>query len=265
MRKIFDRVLTAALALMVIATLGAMLAKQLEYRQEKQDYAQAQEIAKAPKLPVMPARTSPVAAEETSAWTEEVLAMLAEIDVGALQEKNTDVIGWICIPGTDLSYPLLQGEDNKYYLNHTWQRKKSSAGSVFMDHRSSLDNLYSLIYAHRMTNTTMFGTLKFYNDEAYWAEHPSVYLVSENAVGRYDIFSAFEASVHSDVYKLDLPEREREGFLAWCLEQSVIDTGITPETEEKTICLSTCTSGGSATGTRWVVHAVLRDEAVIAF
>ena len=127
-----------------------------------------------------------------------------------------------------------------------------------------MDDLYALIYAHRMSNTTMFGILKFYDDEAFWMEHPSIYLVSEDTVGRYDIFSAFEANVHSDVYKLDLPEDERAGFLTWCLEQSAIDTGIIPEDKDKTICLSTCTSGGGLTDTRWVVHAVLRDEAVIA-
>lgn len=265
MRKIFDRVLTAALVLVLIATLGSMIARQLDYRRGERDYAQAQEIAKTPKLPVMPARPASTAAEEASGWSDEILTSLAETDLGALREINTDVIGWICIPGTDLSYPLLQGSDNAYYLSHTWQKKKNSAGSVFLDYRSDLDDLYSLIYAHRMSNTTMFGTLKFYDGEAFWAEHPSVYLVSEDAVSRYDIFSAFEASVHSDVYKLDLPEEEREEFLAWCLEQSAIDTGITPEAKEKTICLSTCTSGGSVTGTRWVVHAVLRDEAVIVF
>lgn len=265
MRKIFDRVLTAALVLALIATLGPMIAKQLEYRREERDYAQAQEISKAPKLPAAPAGTAPAVSEELSPPSDEVLTALAEMDLGALREINADVIGWICIPGTELSYPLLQGSDNAYYLSHTWQKKKNSAGAVFLDYRSSLDDPYSLIYAHRMSNTTMFGTLKFYDDEVFWAEHPSVYLVSENTVGRYDIFSAFEASVHSDVYTLDLPETEREGFLTWCVEQSAIDTGIIPETEEKTICLSTCTSSGGMTDTRWVVHAVLRDEAAIVF
>lgn len=264
MRKIFDRALTAALVLVLIITLGSMVTKQLEYRREERDYAQAQEIAKVPELPALPAGTAPAVSEEASGYSDEVLDALAEMDLRALQEINEDVIGWLCIPETDLSYPLLQGSDNTYYLSHSWQREKNTAGAVFLDYRSSLDDLYSLIYAHRMSNTTMFGTLKFYNDEAYWAEHPSVYLVSEDAVGRYDIFSVFEASVYSDVYKLDLTEDEREPFLAWCLEQSVIDTGITPEAAEKIICLSTCTSGGSETGTRWVVHAVLREEAVIA-
>lgn len=263
MRKIFDRALTAALVLVLIVTLGSMITKQLNYRRGERDYAQAQEIAKVPELPAISARTAPAVSEEASGCSDEILDALAEIDVGALREINEDVIGWICIPETELSYPLLQGRDNTYYLSHTWQKEKHDAGAVFLDYRSNLDDLYSLIYAHRMSNTTMFGTLKFYNDEAYWAEHPSVYLVSEDTVGRYDIFSVFEASVYSDVYKLDFSEEEREQFLTWCLKQSVIDTGITPEAVEKIICLSTCTSGGSETGTRWVVHAVLREEAVI--
>ena len=112
MRKIFDRVLTAALVLVLITTLGSMIAKQLDYRRGEQDYTQAQEIAKVPKLPVMPARPAPAASDESSSWPDEVLTALAEIDLEALREINPDVIGWICIPGTDLSYPLLQGRDN---------------------------------------------------------------------------------------------------------------------------------------------------------
>lgn len=264
MRKIFDRALTAALVLVLIVALGSMITKRLEYRREERNYAQAQEIAKMPELPAIPARRVPAVSEEASGCPDEVLTALAEVDLRALREVNEDVTGWICIPETDLSYPLLQGSDNTYYLSHSWQKEKNVAGAVFLDYRSGLDDLYSLIYAHRMSNTTMFGSLKFYDDEAYWAEHPSVYLVSADAVARYDIFSAFEASVYSDVYKLDFTEEERGPFLAWCLEQSVIDTGITPEAAEKIICLSTCTSGGSETGTRWVVHAVLREEAAIA-
>lgn len=265
MRKIFDRVLLAALVLALIAALVPMIAKWMDYRRGEQDYVQAEEIAGVPDLPAIPAREIPATSEPEKAEdrSDEVLAALVEVDLKALQEINSDVVGWICIPGTDLSYPLLQGSENTYYLSHTWQKRESSAGSVFLDYRSSLADPYSLIYAHRMSNTTMFGTLKFYDDEAFWAEHPSVYLVTETAVKRYDIFAAFEASVYSDVFNLTLPEEEREGFLAWCLEQSVIDTELIPDATEKVICLSTCISSFGEADTRWVVHAVLRDEAVI--
>lgn len=263
MRKIFEWMLVAVLALALVVSAGRLIVSQLGYRQGGEDYAQAQEIAGAPDFPAIPAETESAAPEETApteadGWAHEVLAALAEVDLEALRAVNADVIGWICIPETDLSYPLLRGEDNAYYLNHTWQRKKSAAGAVFLDYRSDLADPYFLIYAHRTSNATMFGMLKFYEDEAFWKEHPSVYLVSKDMVGRYNIFAAFKASVSSDVYKLGLPKEERETFLSWSLEQSVIDTGLTPEAADRIVCLSTCTRNGG-TANRWVVMAALAD------
>lgn len=259
MGKTFERALIVVLVLVLVATVGRLIVKQLDYHQGLQDYAQAQEIAGMPDLAKRKSATQEDMGPELDSWSDEALAALAEVDLETLRTINADVIGWICIPGTDLSYPLLQGEDNEYYLNHTWQRKRSSAGAVFLDYRSSLAASHALIYAHRMSNTTMFGTLKFYEDETFWEEHPSVYLVSKDMVGRYDIFAAFESSVSSNVYKLNLTEGKREEFLSWCLEQSVIDTGLTPRAKDRTICLSTCISSIGESNTRWVVLAALVD------
>ena len=94
---------------------------------------------------------------------------------------------------------------------------------------------------------------------AYWEEHPSVYVAHEGGVNEYDIFAAFEASVDSDVYRRGFSQTEdREAFISWCLEQSVIDTGVRPTAEGRIITLSTCTQSGGA-ATRWVVLASLAE------
>ena len=48
---------------------------------------------------------------------------LASVNIVSLQEKNKDVVGWIQIPGTKIDYPMVQGEDNTYYLEHMWEKK----------------------------------------------------------------------------------------------------------------------------------------------
>lgn len=124
MRKVFERVLMAVLVLVLVINVGRLIIKQLDYHRGAEDYVQAREIAGAPDLLAIPGRAGATTSEETNptefdSWADEALSALAEVDLEALQAINADVIGWICIPETDLSYPILQSENNEYYLNHT--------------------------------------------------------------------------------------------------------------------------------------------------
>lgn len=192
----------------------------------------------------------------------EAVIDLADIDLEALREINEDVAGWIAVPGTEISYPLMQGEDNRYYLSHTWNEESSKSGSVFLESANSRDltDFHTIVYGHRMRNNTMFGSLKYYRELDYWRDHPDVYVVLENGrVLRYEVFAAHEAGVRGVVYRLDIGEAElEEEFLQACLEGSAIDTGIVPETGDRILSLSTCT--GTGYSRRWVVHTVFRAE-----
>lgn len=89
---------------------------------------------------------------------------LEQMDLPALQQVNSDVIGWIAIPGTEISYPLVQDTDNDYYLTHTWNQNSSAVGAIFMDCRCSADfsGFNTIVYGHRMNNGSMFAALKHY-------------------------------------------------------------------------------------------------------
>lgn len=180
----------------------------------------------------------------------------AVLDLAPLQAVNPDVVGWIEIPDTELSYPLLQTSNNQYYLNHTWNKEYSPAGSIYLECTSSPDfsGFHTIIYGHRMQNSTMFGTLKFYESQDFWAEHPSIYVTLPDGVYRYDIFAAFQASVTGIVYRSDLEGREEE-FIRTALNSSVIDTETVPEPDDRILTLSTCTQFGHAN--RWVVQGRL--------
>lgn len=206
------------------------------------------EIGPAP-LPEPPAAAEPLPAEA---------AHLGDVDLAALQAVNEDVVGWLEIPGTELSYPLVQGPDNQYYLNHNWKKERSGGGAVFLEQTNSRDltGFHLIAYAHRMNNDTMFGTLKYYHDGAFCQEHPSIYLAAADGVRRYDIFSAHKASVRGLVYRLDLEESGlEEDFIRSCLSNSEIETGVEPEAGAQVLTLSTCTGEGYES--RWVVQGVL--------
>ena len=278
MKPNFRKVLTALLAVVCALCLGRTALQLVQYRQGDETYAQAQELAGLPDLPDLPpvdvtdgsgeasgsagADGEGEAPEEVPVWQDPYAQALKDMDFSALRQQNPDVLGWILIPGTRVSYPVVQGTDNSYYLDHTWRGGKNSVGAIFMECRNSgdLSDFNTIIYGHRMNNRSMFGTLSQYKSRSYWQAHPYVYLTDDSGTHRYEIFAAGEVSVDSDVYRLGLrSDSSRQSFLDSCLALSALNTGVTPHTYDKVLTLSTCTGNGHAT--RWVVQAVCPGQA----
>ena len=252
------KVLAVLLILVLIVSLSVVGWTQLNYIQGAADYDEAAEVAAVPDL--TPVRL-PTAESGEPAPRDPNFDLLADIDLDSLREVNEDVRAWIVIPDTTLSYPVVQCGDNQYYLNHTWKGKRNSGGAIFLEWQASGDfsDFATLIYGHRMNNDTMFGTLREYKDIDFWRQHPSVYLIQDDRISRYDIYAAHEAGITSPVYHLAFPTRtDQEEYISFGLENSVIDTGITPSPDSKIITLSTCTGRGHAT--RWVIQAVLAEQ-----
>ena len=124
------------------------------------------------------------------------------MDLPALQQVNSDVIGWIAIPGTEISYPLVQGTDNDYYLTHTWNQNSSAVGAIFMDCRCSADfsGFNTIVYGHRMNNGSMFAALKHYKKQDFLQAHPQVYVTNASGTHAYSIYAAYEAALDGTAY-----------------------------------------------------------------
>jgi len=183
---------------------------------------------------------------------------LSAMNFTALREVNSDVLGWIVIPGTRISYPLLQGNDNSEYLNRTWNGRKSSVGSIFLDSAvsSDLTDHNSIVYGHSMINGSMFGSLKNYSQQSWFVANPYIYITDDSGTRVYAIFAAFEAEIRSDTYRLGFnSDEEKQSLINYALLKNVIDTGITPDVNDSILTLSTCTGIGYES--RWVVQAIL--------
>ena len=180
------------------------------------------------------------------------------LTVAALREVNPDVLGWIRIPDTKVDYPLLQGEDNDFYLQHTWDKTPNSVGSIFMEHLNSPDlmDYNTIIYGHNMNNGSMFSALQDFALQSHWQTHPYVYIVTDAGVYRYEIFAFSQASVESLTYGLNPAlDHTKENFLDLSLENSRIDTGIRPAITDRILTLSTCS--GMDYSSRYVLQARL--------
>ena len=75
-----------------------------------------------------------------------------KIDFEGLQAVNPDVIAWIDIPGLSISYPVVQGTDNAYYLHHLFTGEYNSSGSIFADWHNQQDftDPNTIVYGHNM-------------------------------------------------------------------------------------------------------------------
>lgn len=261
-----------ALFLMLLAVFAVstalLLRQQADNLQSAGVYDDALAIAAASGTATTPPSTVPQTlpvTEPIPLWVPEaveedpVMEELAALDIAALQAVNADVLGWIRIPDTKIDYPLLQGDDNDYYLKHTWKGGKNTTGSIFLEYQSSpeLTDFNTIIYGHNMNNGSMFAGLRQFAYEKHLKQHPYVYIATGDGVYRYEIFSTYRADVEGDAYTLVFPEdADRQDFLDMAVEYSKFDTGIHPAVTDRIVTLSTCSGAGYST--RWVVHARLK-------
>lgn len=117
---------------------------------------------------------------------------------------------YIYIEGTGICYPLVQGEDNRFYLNHLPNGAQSTSGSIFMDcQNASMDDFNVVIYGHNMKNGTMFGQLSNYCSTDYYAkEHDRLTLSFGGVRYLYELFCFLRVDWDSPVYQIDPDDKE---------------------------------------------------------
>lgn len=207
-----------------------------------------------------PADPETVLADAASSEDEEgdssdVAAPMTRIDLASLQELNSDAVGWIEIPDTAISYPLVHTTDNTYYLTHTFDKKSNRSGSIFIETSNATDfsDLHTIIYGHNMKNGSMFAGLKNYDTKSYAEAHPYIYVDLADGSHCYQIFSAHEADETDITYTIGYRANDTyASFLDSLKNASLYDTGVEVTQDDSVITLSTCTKNGEK---RFVVHA----------
>ena len=129
-----------------------------------------------------------------------------EVNWEELEEINKDIIGWVYFTGLpQISYPILQAEDNAYYVNRTYDLSSdtSKAGSIFMDYRMASDfsSPYSIIYGHNVRDGSMLSDLVQLKDQILYDEEPYFWILTPKGNYRYQIFSIFQCHRSADVFQ----------------------------------------------------------------
>lgn len=184
------------------------------------------------------------------------------VDIAACQERNSDFIGWIQIPDTNVDYPVVWTDDPDYYLSHTFTGSKSGVGTIFSlvqtDYAAPSRNI--AIYGHHLSagGQRMFTSLLNYKHPEFYPEHSLVYLDTLYRPGTYRIFAVI--NMHVDDWDMAIPDFESDNdfmaFIARAKRESLYDTGVDVDADDQIITLITCDRRyGGKTG-RLVVMAV---------
>ena len=176
------------------------------------------------------------------------------------KEKYPDFIGYIEIDGLNIRYPILQSDDNTYYLEHLIDGTVNDRGEIFADFRNSenfLENFNTILYGHNLADETKFHNLIKYKDEENF-KNCSIRIITEEGILTYEPF-AFRKTATQDPYnKVAFPSQA--AFAEYCNNQQALSMhpskNFTFTGNERVITLSTCVS---YFGGRWCLHAVLVD------
>ncbi len=184
------------------------------------------------------------------------------LNINELKSKNNDTIGWIKVNNTNIDYPLVQSKDNNYYLTHNYNKKKTSAGWIFLDKRNNKDlsNKNNIIYGHSRKDKSMFGTLKYTLNKNWYKNKDNliIKITTETKKYNYEVFSIYTIEKENYYLQTDFTtKKEYKTFLNILKERSIYDFKTDIENTTSILTLSTCYKDNQ----RVVVHAKLIKNA----
>ena len=180
-----------------------------------------------------------------------------------LYSKNKRLIGWLKIDDTNIDYPVMQTENNEYYLDHNFNQEYDKNGSLFLDCDCNVypRSTNMIIYGHHMKSGSMFGNLQQYAKESYAKKHSVIEFDTIYEKATYQVMYVFRSQVYNEddvVFKYYQfieanSEEEFNFYMKEMASMSLYDTGVTANFGDSLLTLSTCDS--SQTDGRFVVVA----------
>ena len=183
------------------------------------------------------------------------------VNFKAIKKINTETVAYIYVKGTNISYPVVQASDNKYYLNHSINYQKNNAGWIFMDYHNKLDGTDRniILYGHNRVDGIMFGTLKNTLKSDWYVNEENLVLqfITEDEVYRYQVFSVYKIKAEDYYIQTEFDNNFKE-FVDTLKKRSVHDFNVEIKEDDSIITLSTCVGFSD---TRLVLHAKLLKDA----
>ena len=171
-------------------------------------------------------------------------------DMVELLTQNSDFLGYLTIPDTTVSFPVVQGRDNQYYLTHSFDGAYSAYGCPFLDNRNTLESDILVVHGHNMgsNRSEMFSPLVLFQDTAYAESHSTAHFARVNAAegesSEFQLIAVVNLDINNefDYFRGNFEtEEERIEFLDFLASKSAYKAPYAGEWPEgRILILSTC-------------------------
>ncbi|MBO5160267.1 MAG: class B sortase [Lachnospiraceae bacterium] len=240
---------------------GKIYYTEKEYAERNAAYEEVveQAVISVPEVPgESPEPDGEAVSQEVLETQSEEGPIVPEIDFAALKEINEEVVGWLYLPDTVINYPVVQGDDNSYYLRHLVDGNYNSNGCLFMDYKNQSDftDDNTLVYGHHMNSGKMFASLVEYKEQSFYDAHPVLYFLTEDAVYQIELFAGYTTTADTGAYMISLSTREEK--IEWLKEMfhsSDFFADVTVSALDHIVTFSTCAYDFQ--DARYVVHGKL--------
>jgi len=167
-----------------------------------------------------------------------------------LYNSNKRLIGWLKIDDTNIDYPVMQCDDNDFYLSHNFDSEEDKAGAIFLDCNCDVlkknDNM--IIYGHHLTSGRMFSQLGDYEKQSFFEKHQYIQFDTIYEQRLYQVMFAFRSKVYNEddvvfKYYQFINANSEEEFNSYMLEmndKSFYETGVWAFYGDELLTLSTC-------------------------
>ncbi len=185
-----------------------------------------------------------------------------DIDFHSLLDQNEDTVGWIKFNNTNINFPIVQTNNNNFYLNHNFKKQYNSAGWIFADYTNNFDSLdkNTIIYGHNRRNNTMFSSLKSLLNSNYFNDESNRYFLFSTKDTNYiaKIFSVYKINKNKlSLYTSFEDEEQFNEYINNCKQKSIYDFNIDFSYQDNIITICTCDNNNQY---RIVVHALLTTK-----
>ena len=198
------------------------------------------------------AQTAVVSPEPTASSTDQAIAAEEPQPenpdyLQAFLAQNFNTVGYIKIEDTQIDYPVVQADNNDYYISHNFEGEEDPAGAIFMDYRCDINDFQAtrniILYGHRMRDGTQFKDLVKYEDDDFFRAHRTIRFDTLNETLTWEVFAVFETTTDDYYIETIFPYDELWiDFLKEHYEKSLHYVYVNFYPDDIVLTLSTCTT-----------------------